>query len=490
MPFFNKYPLDIHIHITFVAENPVTTEMKPLKPLLLAVTVCLSSVAMLFAQSSFNYQPVKDDSIELLKLQKAIRVQFEKDSLTISGENKKYILAIYKDRFDEINGIFEDKEPIAAATANSYLTGIANEVISKNPELSKLAPRIFFSRAYWPNAYSTGEGTIVFNIDLFVKLQNESQVAFVLCHELAHLYLDHSNKKISKYINTVYSDDFQKKLQELKKQQYDKKSELDKLEMGIAFKSFRHSRDFESEADSVGLKFLKNTRYDCKETLSCLALLDGIDEEKLDFSVQLPRVFSFSEFPFKKRWIEKEAAFFGVTADNKETKPIDDSLKTHPDCKVRIKTLTPLFDRLQLKGGQQFVQDQQLFNQLQQQFSFEEANYCFTKKNVSKCLFNAIRLLEQFPGNAYLVTLTGKCFNEFYEKQKSHHLNNIVELPSPYKEKNYNTLLEFINRLSLTDVSKLGYFFMKQHAGAFAGNADFDKVFEQSKNNFEEATRN
>ncbi|MBL0357551.1 MAG: M48 family metalloprotease [Chitinophagaceae bacterium] len=464
--------------------------MKPLNSLILATILCFFNITLLFAQPSFEYKPVKDDSLELLSLQKAIRAQFEKDSLSINGENKKYILAIYKDRFREINELFEDKEPIAAAEVNTFLTGIASEVVNKNPDLKKLAPRIIFSRAYWPNAYSTGEGTIVFNIDLFVKLQNESQVAFVLCHELAHLFLDHSNKKISKYISTVYSDDFQQKLKELKKQQYDKKAELDKLEMGIAFKSFRHSRDFESEADSAGLKFLKNTRYDCKEALSCLALLDEIDEEKIDFTMQLPKVFSFSEYPFKKRWLEKEAAFFGVTADNKEKKPIDDSLKTHPDCKVRIKTLTPLFEQLHLQGGQQFVQNQQLFNQLQQQFAFEETNYCFTKKHVSKSLFNAICLLDKHPGNAYLVTLAGKCFNEFYEKQKNHHLNNIVDRPSPFKEKNYNTLLEFISRLSLTDISSLGYNFMKQYSGSFEGNEDFKKVFEQSKKNYEEATKN
>lgn len=454
--------------------------------LLTALAVFIQVIAV--AQPSFEYKPIHDDSLELLKLKTAIRKQFEKDSLGIDGENKKYILAIYNDRFQELNELFTEKEPIAATDANTYLSNISNEIINKNPELKKLAPRVIFSRAYWPNAYSTGEGTIVFNIDLFIKLQNESQVAFVLCHELSHLYLDHSNKKISKYINTVYSDDFQKKLKELKKQQYDKKAELDKLEMGIAFKSFRHSREFESEADSIGLKFLKNTGYDCREALTCLALLDEIDEEKLDFTTTLPKIFSFTEYPFRKRWIEKEAAFFGVTADNKETKATDDSLKTHPDCKVRIKTLTPLFERLQLQAGKTFVQDPQQFNLLQQQFAFEEINYCFNREHVSKSLFNAICLLQKHPGNPYLVTLTGKCFNEMYEKQKNHHLNNIVELPSPYKEKNYNTLLEFIGRLSLTDISNLGYQFMKQYSSTLAANTDFNKVFEQSQKNYKETS--
>jgi Zn-dependent protease with chaperone function len=445
--------------------------------------------AIAHAQPSFEYKALQDDSAELVTLKNETRKQFVKDSLLINGENKKYILAIYKERFHDINELFHNKEAITDAAANAYLTGISNEILYKNPELKKLAPRIIFSRAYWPNAYSTGEGTIVFNIDLFVRLQNESQVAFVLCHELAHLYLDHSNKKINRYISTLYSEEVQQKLKELKKKTYDKKEELDKLEMGFAFNSFRHSRDSESEADSTALRFMKNTGYDCREALSCLALLDKIDEEQIDFTQELPAVFSFPAYPFRKRWIEKQAAFFGVTADTKEKKAIEDSLKTHPDCKIRINTLSPLFEQLQIAGGQQFLQNQQQFNLLQQQFAFEVATYCFNTKKISKCLFNTLCLLKRYPGNVYLVTLAGRCLNELYAKQQVHELNKIAELPSPYKEKNYNTLLEFIGRLSLTELSSLAYHFMNQYSSSFSTHADFSKVFEQCRKNYHEMVK-
>lgn len=436
------------------------------------------------AQTAWQYTPVKDDDGTLKTLQAEIRKQYEKDSLGIKGENKKYILEIYRDRFKGLNELFETKEPLASPEAAAYLAGIANEIINKNPELKILAPRILFSRAWWPNAYSTGEGTIVFNIDLFTRLQNESQVAFVLCHELAHLYLNHSNKKINRYISTIYSEEYQEKLKELKKKQYDKKAELDKLEMGFAFKSFRHSREFETEADSVGLRFMKNTNYDCKESITCLAILDEIDEEKTDYSKQLPKVFSFAGYPFKNRWIEKEAAFFGVTAEVKDK--LEDSLKTHPDCKERIKSLEPVLQRNAAAKGQPFLQSPEQFSQLQQLFAFEGINFCFQSKKVSRTLFNAIKLLEQNPQNAYLVTTIGNCFNEMFEKQKNHRLNNIVDNPSPFREKNYNTLLEFISRLSLKDISHIGYHFMHQYSTAFSTDAAFSKAFEQSGKNYTE----
>lgn len=117
------------------------------------------------------------------------------------------------------------------------------------------------------------------------------------------------------------------------------------------------------------------------------------------------------------------------------------------------------------------------------------ATYCFSSKKISKCLFNAICLLEKYPGNVYLTTLTGRCFNELYEKQKAHYLNNIAELPSPFKEKNYNTLLEFIGRLSLTDIGSLGYHFLNKYSASCAANKDFLTVLNQSKKNYEEVKK-
>jgi hypothetical protein len=141
------------------------------------------------AQPPVSYLPFKDDSLQLSVIQKAVRDNYLKDSVSIKGENKKYILDLYRGRFNFINEMFIDKEFIYTGETNKYLYNIANEIINNNPELKTLGTHFLFSRAYWPNAFSTGEGTIVFNIGLFIKLENEAQVAFTLCHELAHLYL-------------------------------------------------------------------------------------------------------------------------------------------------------------------------------------------------------------------------------------------------------------------------------------------------------------
>lgn len=460
------------------------------KPIASFVTVILIFThCRLSGQPRWQYSPVKDDEAKLIWLQREIKKQYEKDSLTIDGENKKYRLEIYRERFKTINELFTAKEVITVAEASNYINNITNEIIIKNPELKGLQPRVIFSRAWWPNAYSTGEGTIVFNIDLFIKLHNESQVAFVLCHELAHLYLEHSHKKINHYITTVYSDEFQKKLKQIKKQQYEKNAGLDKLEMGIAFTSLRHSREFETEADTIGFRFLQNTNYDCKEALICLAVLDKIDEETLDYTEQLPKIFSFAGYPFRESWIRKEAAFFGVTTGTRKTKPIDDSLKTHPDCKARIKILEPLVSPTTPEGRKVYIQEREQFVQLQQLFAFEEVNHCFHSGNIAKSLFHALKLVDKKIDDPFLATTIGRCFNELYEKQKNHRLSEIVELPSPFREKNYNTVLEFISNLSLRDIAGIGYHYMNQYNSLSSTNTAFAEAFELSRKNYTEINK-
>lgn len=445
--------------------------------------IALSNLFIASAQQPLTYAAIKDDSLRLDSIRKIIKANYRKDSTSIQGENKKYTVEMYKGRFDFINEMFTDKEFIYTDETNRYLYAIVNEIFKSNPELKNLGTHFLFSRAYWPNAFSTGEGTIVFNIGLFIKLKNESQVAFALCHELAHLYLNHSNKAIEQYITTLYSDEFQAKLKALKKQQYEKNKELDKLEKVVAFSSRRHGRQHESEADSIGLLFMKNTGFDITESVGCLTILDNIDKDTYNTEEGLRSIFNFTDYPFQNKWVKKEEGFFGISLETKETDKEEDSLKTHPACKVRIAKLNPEVEKAKNIASKKFVVDEVTFKKLKQLFSFEVLPFCYNSKSISRCLYYAMELYSQYPDNAYIVTTIGKCFNLFYEHQKNHTLNTITSLPSPLGEKNYNTLLEFIQNLKLQEMAAIGYFFLKQHENKFAEDKDFITAFNKSKTN-------
>jgi len=450
--------------------------------LLLFFSIVISGLS---AQPLLNYTPLPFDSVKLLNIRNSIRQHYQKDSASITGENKKYIVNIYRERYENLADMFNDKELMVSPGADGYLASLVNEIFSNNPELKQLGTRFLFSRVYWPNAFSTGEGTIVFNLGLFSRLNNESQVVFVLCHELAHLYLDHGNKAILQYVNTVYSEDFQQELKEIKKSKYEQNKQLDKLEKGLAFKSRRHGRQHESEADSMALVFMQKTGFSVKESLTCLDLLDIIDKDNYPADSGLQKHFNFAEYPFQKKWIKKETAFFGGIPDKAITTREQDSLKTHPDCKDRITRLSPAVAKINAANRKDFVISENRFLELKRDFSFELVEFCYTSNRISRCLYYAMELLESNPENVYLVGMIGKCFITMYENQKTHKLNQVVSLPSPYADKNYNTLLEFIQNIRINDMAALGYYFLQSYYSKLSGNENFMNIYTKSRDIFE-----
>jgi hypothetical protein len=459
----------------------VTLPLQTMRLILLLLTSTIYLPA--FCQATFSFKPIEDDDLYLTTVKKAIKLKYLADSAAITGPNKKYEVALYRSRYDFLNEMFNDKEIIGNERINSYLTDVTQQIINSNPSLKNLGTRFLFSRAWWPNAFSTGEGTIVFNMGLLTKLNTESEMVFVLCHELAHLYLDHSNKSIQQYITTVYSDEMQRKLKDLKRQEFATNKELAKLEKAVAFNNRRHGRSHETEADSMAMVFIKNTNFDANGAITCLAMLDDADKDNYNTEKFLPQVFNFADYPFKQQWIKKEEAFFGVNNEQKITDKEADSLKTHPDCKQRIAKLQPTVAQIINSNPNKIEVDKILFDSLKKVFAFEAIAFCYQAKNISRCLYLALELQQLYPNNVYVHTAIGNCLNLIYQKQKEHTLNQVVSLPSPFQEKNYNTLLEFIQNLRLRDIAAISYSYLKLYNDTFNGNKPFAEAFEQSKKN-------
>ena len=122
---------------------------------------------------------------------------------SLSGEHKDDYKAVYESRFELISSLMKSSRLVAEPDAHAYLQKILDRIVSVNEELKPLEVRLVFSRDSWVNAYSVGEGTLIVNAGLLIRLKNEAELAFVLCHELAHYYLDHSAKSIQKMISTA-----------------------------------------------------------------------------------------------------------------------------------------------------------------------------------------------------------------------------------------------------------------------------------------------
>lgn len=445
---------------------------------LLFLICTLSSAAQL--QPVYSFQ--KDDSV-LKKRYYDKSVSKKEVFLSLADkENARDYKKIYDDHFKEIGKLWQSDRPVTAPAAHSYLQAIVQKIISANEELKKTDARIVFSRDWWPNAYSMGEGSIAINAGLMVFLDNEAELVFVLCHELAHYYLDHTAKSIKKYVETVNSDAFQQELKRLSKTQYGANRQLEELTKSFMFSSRRHNRENEAAADRLAFSFMKKTGYDCNAIKTGLELLDKVDDSLLFKPLALQQVFNFNEYPFKKKWIQKESSIFSQLNENDS--PLSgkekDSLKTHPDCDKRIALLS---DSLQAVAGmgKKFLVDEKVFYQLKRDFFIEMTEQCYRDKNLSRNLYYSLLLLQSEENIPVAVYSVSRCLNQIYDYQKDHKLGSRIDTENKAYPEEYNILLHMLDRLRLDEIANLNYQFCRQYEVTMKGYAGFEKELKKAQ---------
>jgi hypothetical protein len=295
---------------------------------------------------------------------------------------------------------------------------------------------------------------------LFHRLDNESQAAFIICHEIAHFYLQHSERSIGKYVERINSDEVQQELRRIKSSRYKKGEQLDKLVKGLSFNSFRHVRDNEGQADSMAVELMRNTRFNVFNAITTLRLLDSIDTDTLNTAACLERMFNSANYPFQKKWIAREEGLLSGHA-TLSTDALDDSLKTHPDCQLRIKKLQVFFNNLfNDSASNNNLTENVSFKRLKNIFRYEIIEYSFASENYPRSLQYSMELLQEHPSDPYLVTQVGKILNGFYNAQKEHRLNKVADLPSPQYPPNYNMLLQFIQNLYPENFASISFHYL------------------------------
>lgn len=414
------------------------------------------------------------------RLQTLVKQRYLNDVAALNSTNKKETEAIYQKRLEAIEENFAKDQVLTDSRAQAYLTGMAATLFKYNPQLDTAGLRLLFSRSWVPNAASMGEGTIFYHIGLFTQMASESQAAFVLCHELAHYYLNHSGKKINRYIQTVYSDAFQQDLRRLQKTEYGRNAQLEKMIKELQFSNGRHSREFESSADSMALELMQATPFDTKEALAALAVLDSSDNV---FKQELPlqKLLGSDAYPFKSHWIAAEE--FGF-ASKKISPKDEDSLKTHPDCSQRIRALSNKAIAYRQAGARLFVQSADEFKWLQGAFAEEQVRAAIESGQVSRGLYLSLNYLNADPKNAVAAALVGDCLNRMYLHQKSHTLGKYVDQPHAGFGEGYNQILRLIQNLRLNEIAALAYHTLNRLSATGKGNGYFEAVLKQSASNF------
>ncbi len=452
------------------------------KVLLIFFIFSLQLAAFSQLKPVFNFW--QDDSL-LKKNYHDQALETQKTLLNSLGkEFKDDYKATYTERFAEVDELLKSSRVVTAPDAHQYLQSILKKITDANPELQSLKVRMVFSRDWWPNAYSMGEGTLVVNAGLMVFLDNEAELVFALCHELAHFYLDHSNKEIKRWVEWINSAELKEEIKRLKKEEYKVNQKINELRKKIAFGTRRHNRVNESEADRQAFIFMKRTGFDCQGINTCLQMLDKVDDSLLFKPLVLEQVFNFPDYPFKKRWTQKESVLFGAMTeeDSPLTQKEKDSLKTHPDCAKRIMMLE---DSIEKTGeGKKFLVNEQLFRQLKEDFFAEMTEQEYRNKNLGRHLFYNLQMLANKKNMPLAIYSIARGLNLAWDSQKNHTLGLLFVAEGRGLPEDYRLWLRMLTRLSLDEIAALNYYFCKQYKDQMTGYAGFEEEMNKAFKKF------
>lgn len=417
-----------------------------------------------YAQKVFAIDTVDKAYIE--KLSKHYKAQNEilLERLRDIAPNKKlykYYYGNYEYVFAELNQEIEDglmtyNQPIFA-----LFDKILKEIRAKNPQVPDNL-QLFLVRNNASNAYTLGDNTIFMNLGLFRYMENEDQIASVMTHEIAHLLLNHTIKAL----NYGYEQDQKsaadaKHLQRTSTRVSDRAMELFKSSI---YKSYEVRRSHEMEADSLGYVLLKKTKYDAKEIIPSLNLLEQYNESKYK-DVRVGTYKQFFDLPvqkFKEEWLEGED--FSSYNYNDFTKKFDeDSLLTHPETEDRIKYLKSTFPELaNIDSTGRGLEE--VYKQYRELAKKEGMANLYFNKYYGISIYWALVFLQDDPDNEYYRKWLGTNFYRIYEARRDYQLNKYLDRVSPKDQsESYVRFLNFMWNLSLDEMKNIADYYVTKY---------------------------
>lgn len=268
---------------------------------------------------------------------------------------------------------------------------------------------VFVSRFVSPNAAIWQDGTLIVNVGLLAKLENEAQLAFVLAHEIAHYENKHP---FLQYARKQKPANIQKRA-------------LDNLKASVAY-----TQQNEIAADSFALELLDQAGYDSRAGARAVELL--MEQRGGEESTYLMQFFGAKETDWCNDLYagKRDAAGHFAPAMLAERKE-----------KIDVGN-TPT--------GELWVISQPDFEQVKGIAKFELVENNFREADYVSTLYHAITLQKIYSDNLYLQGKIGESLFQLYLYRKRDELGRLLKL----NQENYLT----------SDLSHLSCFMKKADA--------------------------
>lgn len=293
--------------------------------------------------------------------------------------------------------MFLKGEIIYGTSMNQYINTIADNLLKDYPSLRNEL-RFYIINSPIVNAVASDNGIVLINVGMIAQISNESELAFIISHEIIH-YVEHHVIEMTSY-------------EEALKKNESKDSYL---------KYHNRSRENEFEADKLGFeRYYKNSPY------SYAALENVFDV--LQYS-KLP----FDEIPFQRMYVETNFYHFPNDYYLSAVTPIRtrddyvDTLSTHPNIQKRRAVIQQLISGLSNDGKQLFIQPEELFYQIRDFARFQCIHLYLIQHEYDNAFYNTFILKQTYTNNNYLALAKAAAMYGLYKYKDEGQFSEVIE---------------------------------------------------------------
>lgn len=339
-------------------------------------------------QSSKNFEPLRaKGSIPAdFTINSNTKFQAAKEELSSNSNSKASNTAkeqFYLESNFLIDQVLTSGRVLFNDTVSNYLSTVLDTVLRDNPTLRKQL-RIYAVKSTGVNSFTTNNGIILVNIGLLAQLENEAQLAYIICHEIAHYTEQH-------VLNAYVQKEELKSESKLQRASFD-----DKL-----LDQSQYSKDLEKEADVLGIKRFLRTNY---STSTLGNVFEVMRYAHLPFDdVEFDKTF------FNDGFYSIDDSYFLRNVRTVETTGAGRNSKTHPSPKERqlaLKTTLAMSSNASNKNA--LIPGNQ-FSKIQTICRFELSELYLTANQPVKSIYNSFLLTQHFENNDYLRLSIAKC---------------------------------------------------------------------------------
>lgn len=409
-----------------------------------------------FGQQDFNhFQTLVSVGQMPVDFSLTVEEKIKLDKLAHPDNHKQLIKSKYLIKLEySIDELLHSGKVLYGDEMTQYVNRVADHILKDEPGLRKEL-RFYLIKTNVSNALSTNQGIIFITTGLLSQLTSEAQLAYIMCHEIAHFQERHLLKS------------FENRLKN----------------RNLTYQSLADfSKENEQEADIKGMKLYNEAGYSKSELLGVFDVLLyshlPFDELKLD-----PNYLSGGKIPLlKDKYGSKEYPILAV-------EDYDDSKSSHPNIKKRKIAVEKEISNYSNWQNTVFKQSKEQFVYIRNLARFEAVRTDIIDMNLSNALYDIYLLEQDFPNSEYLaqmkalswlgilqVTLDGKRskfipaaskfegeigkLHEFFKKASKEELitfsiRNIYDLCNGKKEDPFNVAI--LDRMNESLKSKASF---------------------------------